>query len=277
MKLTFLVDNTTIIDSYYLAEPALSIFIEDDGQRILFDCGYSSAFMTNAAKMGIDLLHLDHLIFSHGHADHTWGLDPLVRHYSEAAWEGRPFKKPVVLGHPDVFETRLIPGVGEIGSLLTKEKLSEHFPVKLTAAPVQLTERLFFLGEIPRSNDFEAKKPLGTLASTGEPDWLLDDTALAWKGDEGLVVITGCSHAGICNIVEHAREVCSEERVIDIVGGLHLLTPPAAQLEPTLSYVADLNLKALHACHCTDFSSRRALSEVAPQKEVGVGLSLTYG
>ena len=58
-----------------------------------------------------------------------------------------------------------------------------------------------------------------------EPDHLLDDTALAFRSAEGLVIITGCSHAGICNITEYAREVCGERRVIDIIGGLHLLSP----------------------------------------------------
>ena len=276
LKLTVLVDNTTYIDRYYMAEPAFSVFIEEGGQRILFDCGYSDAFLKNASKMGIDLLNLDHLIFSHGHADHIWGLSPLMMHYSEAAGEGRALRKPTLLGHPDLFETRVVPGIGEIGALTTKEKVGGHFPVKLTEKPVQLSERLFFLGEIPRQNEFEAQHPIGTLKSTGEPDFLMDDTALAWKGDDGLVIITGCSHAGICNITEHAKAVCGDDRVVDIVGGLHLLTPPQAQLKGTLDYIKGLGLKKLHACHCTDFPSRMALAEVAPQQEVGVGLSLSY-
>ncbi len=274
MKLTILVDNSTYIDRYFLAEPALSIFIEDGGQRVLFDCGYSDIFLKNAVKMGVDLLHLDHLVFSHGHADHTWGVEPLMRAFSEATIEQRPHKRPVVTGHPDVFETRVVPGMGEIGSLISAEKLREHFPVTLTNGPVQLTERLWFLGEIPRENDFEAQHPIGTL--NGAPDMILDDTALAWMGDEGLVVITGCSHAGICNIVAHAKKVCGEDRVLDIVGGLHLLSPAQAQLTETLDYIKALNLTALHACHCTDFPSRKALATVAPQEEVGVGLVLAY-
>lgn len=274
MKLTVLVDNTTYIDRYFLAEPAFSVLIEAEGQKILFDCGYSDIFLQNARKMGADLLHLDHLAFSHGHVDHTGGVEPLMRAFSEAAMEGRDFRRPAVTAHPDVFETRVIPGIGEIGSLVSAAKLKEHFALRLTAEPVRLTERLWFLGEIPRGNDFEAQQPLGLLR--GEPDRLVDDTALVWQGDEGLVVITGCSHAGICNIVEQARQVCGEERIVDIVGGLHLLAPTPRQLAGTLAYIKGLNLAALHACHCTDFSSRKALAGVAPQQEVGVGLVLTY-
>ncbi len=274
MRLTVLVDNTTCIDRYFLAEPALSFFIEAEGQRILFDCGYSDIFLKNAAKMGIDLLDLDHLAFSHGHADHTWGLGPLMRAFSEAGIEGRPHRRPVVTAHPDLFETRMERGMGEIGSLVSFSKLKAHFSVNLEKRPVQLTERLWFLGEISRENDFEAQEPIGTI--DGTPDWVMDDTALAWRGEEGLVIITGCSHAGICNIVAQAKRVCGEERIIDIVGGLHLLSPAPAQLAGTLTVIQSLGLSALHACHCTDFLSRKALADVAPQREVGVGLVLTY-
>ena len=274
MKLTVLVDNTTIIDRYFLAEPALSLFIDDGGVRVLFDCGYSDIFLKNAAKMGIDLLDLDHLVFSHGHADHTWGVEPLMRAFSVAGIEGQPHRRPRVTAHPDLFDTRLETGMGEIGSLISVEKLGGHFTVALSKEPVQLTERLWFLGEIPRENDFEAPVPVGTRG--GAPDWVMDDTALAWKGKEGLVVITGCSHAGICNIVAHAKKVCGEERIQDIVGGFHLISPSPKQLDGTLGVIKGLNLPALHACHCTDFISRKALADVAPQQEVGVGLVLNY-
>ena len=274
MKLTVLVDNTATIDRYFLAEPALSLFIEDGDVRVLFDCGYSDIFLKNAAKMGIDLLDLDHLVFSHGHADHTWGVEPLLRAFSVAEIEGQPHRRPWVTAHPDLFDTRLEVGMGEIGSLVSAEKLGAHFSMALSKEPVQLTERLWFLGEIPRENDFEVPTPVGTRG--GGPDWVMDDTALAWKGKEGLVVITGCSHAGICNIVAHAKKVCGEERIQDIVGGFHLLSPPPRQLEETLGVIKKLDLLALHACHCTDFFSRKALADVAPQQEVGVGLVLNY-
>jgi 7,8-dihydropterin-6-yl-methyl-4-(beta-D-ribofuranosyl)aminobenzene 5'-phosphate synthase len=91
-----------------------------------------------------------------------------------------------------------------------------------------------------------------------------------------LVIITGCSHAGICNIVEYARKVCGDSRVVDVIGGLHLLDPSQSQLEGTLSYLAKLNLSGLHACHCTDLASKIALSSVAPLQQTGVGLTLQY-
>ena len=81
MKLTVLVDNNTIIDRYFLAEPGLSFFIQDEDKTVLFDTGYSGIFLDNAHKMGLDLANLDYLVFSHSHLDHTWGSDRLIKFF----------------------------------------------------------------------------------------------------------------------------------------------------------------------------------------------------
>lgn len=276
MKLSVLVDNNTYIDRYFLGEPGLSFFIEDDGVRTLFDCGYSNIFLSNARKMGIDLLNLDHLVFSHGHLDHTWGVDALMRAYTNASIESLPHRRPVVTAHPEVFSSTSVHGIGEIGSHISKEKLGCQFDLNLTDSPVNLTSRLVYLGYIPRKNDFEALMPIGHKTLSGKDDFIPDDTALAYKSDQGLIVITGCSHAGICNIVEHAKDVCNDQRIVDIIGGFHLLNPPERQMQGTMDYLAPLNLKQIHPCHCTDFNSRVRLGSQLPVKEVGVGLSLEY-
>ena len=277
MKLTVLVDNNTIIDRYFLAEPGISLYIEQGGKRILFDVGYSDVFIKNAQKMNIDLRNLDYVVLSHGHQDHTWGLDPLIRLYTESRIEGLPHKKPAVLAHPLCFFSKKFDDM-EIGSHISREKLSEHFPVKLSKDPVWLTERILFLGEIERKNSFEGKSTIGSIIKPEgeEPDYLYDDTAMVYKSPQGLVIITGCSHSGICNIVEQAKKLCNEERVIDVVGGFHLLDPSKEQLQGTLEYMKKLNPKQMHACHCTDLNSKIALSKVVNLDEVGVGLVLEY-
>ncbi len=113
-------------------------------------------------------------------------------------------------------------------------------------------------------------------AGEDSPDTLLDDSALAYRSPEGLVIITGCSHSGICNIVQYAKQVCHDERIVDIIGGFHLLQPEPARLQGTVAYLKRHELTALHACHCTDLPSKIALAAAAPIREVGVGLTLSY-
>jgi glyoxylase-like metal-dependent hydrolase (beta-lactamase superfamily II) len=137
MKLTVLVDNNTLIDRYFFAEPGIALFIEQGGKRILLDVGYSDIFIKNAQKMNIDLRTLDYVVLSHGHLDHTWGLDPLARLYTESKIEGVPHKRPTVLAHPSTFFSRKFDEM-EIGSLISQDKLSIHFPIKRWRHPLQV-------------------------------------------------------------------------------------------------------------------------------------------
>lgn len=278
MKLSVLVDNNTIIDRYFWGEPGISFFIEAEGKRILFDVGYSELFIKNAEKMGLNLRNMDYVAISHGHNDHTWGLDHFIKLYSEAKAEQFTYQIPQVVAHPDAFKSKILKGVGEIGSIISEEKLSRHFAINLSEEPCWLTDKLVFLGQIERRNNFENQTPIGKVVVGDKliDDYLLDDSALAYKSSEGLVIIVGCAHAGICNIIEQAKEVCNEERVVDIIGGFHLLQPTAKQMSGTLDYLNKLQPKAVHACHCTDFNSKLALSQVVKVKEVGVGLRLEY-
>ncbi len=278
MKLTVLIDNNTFIDRYFLGEPGVSYLIQDGNRQVLFDVGYSNAFIINSQKMNLDLLQSDFLILSHGHIDHTGGLDPLLKIYTEAKIESVPYKNPTLIAHPNVFETKTIDGLNEIGCIISKPKLNQHFKINLTKDPFWLSEKLVFLGEIERSNDFENKEPIGKVHSKDgiKDDFLLDDTALAYKGSKGLIVITACSHSGICNIVEYAKKVCDENSVVDVIGGFHLLQPSQEQLKGTVDYFQELKSKELHPCHCVDLDSKIALSKVANLKEVGVGLSIEY-
>jgi len=134
----------------------------------------------------------------------------------------------------------------------------------LSDKPVRITDDLVFLGEIPRKFAFE------------HSDGLLDDSALAYRSPEGLVIITGCSHAGICNITEYAREVCGEKNVRDIIGGLHLLSPEPKRFAKTGKYLNRLHLDALHACHCTSLPAKLALADYCPVQEASVGMKIAW-
>ena len=277
MKLKVLIDNNTLIDRYFIAEPGVSYYIEDGATKILFDVGYSDGFIKNANKMDIDLMNLDYLIISHGHLDHTWGLMPLVSLYAERVFENKKYKVPLLVAHKLAFNSKKYNN-DEIGSLLDTNKLESFFTLKLSNKPMWITERIVFLGEIERTNDFENKTPIGKYNDNGvmKDDYLLDDSAIVYKSNDGLVIITGCSHAGICNIIEYAKKVCNEDRIIDVIGGFHLLEPEEKVMNKTANYFQKQDITLIHACHCTDLQSKIKLSKVVKLEEVGVGLELEY-
>jgi len=274
MKLTILIDNNTFIDEYLLGEPALSIFIEEDNKKILFDAGYSDAFIKNAVKLNKNLKDLDYLIFSHGHNDHTWGLVPLTELYTESYNSN----KPVILAHPLAFNSKYIKQTEGVGSKLSIDKLQNYFDFNLTKSPFWITDKFVFLGEIPRNNDFECRIPIGKVKTDSglQDDFLLDDSALVYKSQQGLVIITGCSHSGICNIIDYAKKVCNESKIVDIIGGLHLLKTENQYMSKTLNYLKSCDIAKMHPCHCTDLQAKISLSSICNIQESASGLILEY-
>lgn len=277
MKLTVLVDNQTLIDRYFRAEPGAAFWLEADGKRILFDTGYSDLFLENGRKMGIEPTLADHVVLSHGHNDHTWGLGALVTSLTERHTELGQTHRPVLTAHPEALLPKRYEGQ-PIGSLLGEDTLARHLELRFSKAPLQLTEHLHWLGEIPRRHPFEGREPLGeALGSDGwAPDRLSDDSALAWQGPRGLVIVTGCSHAGICNIVSQAMDVTGEERVRAVIGGFHLLKPEPEKLAAVIRFFRDIGVQKLHACHCTGFAARAAFAAVLDQEDIGVGSVLEF-
>ena len=278
MKIKVLIDNNTLVDRYFLGEPGVCYYLECEGKKMLFDLGYSHAFLDNGIKMGIDFLDLDAIVISHSHLDHTWGMEPLLKHFNEALMEGRTYKRPSLIAHPDIFVPRSFNGMDEFGMNVSADKVFKYMEDNLTKEPIWITENLVFLGQIPRFNDFESKESIGKIIVDNSPkdDFSLDDSALCYKTENGLVIITGCSHSGICNIMDYAKKVCGDDRIFDVVGGFHLQNPTDIQLNGTLEYFQESNIKSIHACHCTDLKSKIALSNVVEIAEVGVGLELVY-
>lgn len=263
MRITVLMDNYTDIDVYYLGEPAVSYWIEADGQRFLFDTGYSDAFLKNAAAMGIDLHTADGIVLSHGHNDHTGGLVALQQYFAK--------QEAALICHPHSLLPRSLDGLS-IGSPLGRAAAAAHFRLRETTEPLWLTENLVYLGEIPQTTAFEAPYAIGTLetAAGEQPDFVLDDTALAYRTAAGLYLITGCSHAGICNIISYAKRVTGQEKVLGLLGGLHLLELDE-RAEKTLRILEKEKIERLAPCHCTSFQVRAALDALCPLDEIGVG------
>ena len=265
MKLTVLVDNNTYIDQYYLGEPALSFYIEDGAEKILFDTGYSDAFIKNAEQMGIDLGALTYIVLSHGHNDHTRGLPFL--------WDKYELKNVKLIAHPGVFSPKQYMGM-DVGAPFTKEDcLANGLQLIDGSVPVKLTERLTFLGEIPRVTDFESREPIGTIGEAGPADFVLDDSALSYEGRDGVFIVTGCSHSGICNIVLQAIKLSGKKSVTGIIGGFHLLEKNR-QLKETIYFLKHNTKGTLYPCHCVYLAAKCEMMKTLPVAEVGVGLQL---
>lgn len=275
MKITVLVDNN-VQEVNVFGEWGLSLLIEEQENRVLFDMGASDLFIANARELGVGFRNLTHVAFSHGHDDHTGGLGEFMRLYENHLV--KLTDRPTFLVHPHTLLPKMRKDGTFFGSLFPAEVVGQHFSLQMSKEPVWLSDRLVYLGEIPRTNDFENQSPIGKvqLNDTLIDDYLRDDTGFAYKSSQGLVVIVGCSHSGICNIVEYARKVCDDERVLDIVGGFHLLNPKPEVLRGTVEYMRQLQPVHLHATHCTDLRSKLALAQVANIEEIGVGSVLKY-
>ena len=266
MRIVVLVDNNTYIDQYYLGEPAACYYIEEDDAKILLDVGYSDVFVQNARKMNIDLKSITHIALSHGHNDHTRGLKFLFSAINA--------KNIDILAHPDAFCERYENTIS-IGCPVEQSLIADKSNLRLTKEPYYITKNTVFLGEIPAYNDFERTRHVGFIKENGvfKEDFVRDDSAVAYKGDDGLFIITGCSHSGICNIVEHAKKVCNETRISGILGGFHLFEV-SEQLLKTIKYFTENAIENVYPCHCVSFAAKAEINKHIPIHEVGVGLTI---
>ncbi len=266
MSLTVLMDNNTYIDRYYLGEPAVAYYIEDGEKKILFDTAYSGAFLNNADAMGIDLKNITDVVLSHGHNDHTGGI-PFLLNLSF-------IQRPILTAHPDVFIKRTDSGT-DIGCPSDISKIKEAMELRLSDKPVKISDNITYLGEIPEV--YEKRRSIGTAYRDGsaENDFMMDDSALVYDTDRGIYIITGCSHSGICNVIQYAKKVTGKSRLLGIIGGLHLLKD-TTESRKTVDFLKAENMESVYPCHCTSFKVRSLMDRNMDVKDVGVGLVLEW-
>ena len=149
-----------------------------------------------------------------------------------------------------------------------------NFPVVFSNTPFWINPKFVFLGEIPRNSSIDSEDCFGQIEKNGQvsADHILDDSALVYKSPQGLIIFTGCSHSGICNIVEYAKRIADNHRILDIIGGFHLKTAAQDRLSRVIEYMQRSAPLVLHACHCT--GEGRAVFPI--QENVGIGRVIEY-
>ncbi len=258
MKLTVLTENAA--SGYFAAEHGLSYLIEHD-TTLLFDTGHSDIFIRNAVRLNIDLEQIKTVALSHGHWDHGNGLKHL--------------NLKTLICHPDVFMKRYHRNDTEdIGLDLNREQMAAHFEIIESRKPYSISDNIIFLGQIPRLNDFEAQQT-DFVDAEGRDDFVPDDSALAVIENDELVVVSGCSHAGICNIVEYAKKVSGLNNVKAVIGGFHLKEIDT-QTKKTIDYFRKNKVPRLLPSHCTQLPALSAFYQAFKIEQVKTGMKFIF-
>jgi len=258
MKITVLVDNAP--GGELASEHGLSYFIEHNNYQLLFDTGHSDLFLRNAEKLGIDLAEVETVVLSHGHWDHGNGLVYL--------------KNKTLISHPYVFIKRYRKEDNSyIGLNQNWKYYNRHFKLISTRIPYKITDSIYFLGEIPRLNDFESKQT-SFVDQEGNDDFVIDDTALAFILKDEIAVVTACSHSGVCNIIEHAKKVTGIENVKLVIGGFHLKKNDETT-KKTIKCLKENNINKIYPSHCTQLDALTAFREHFDFEQVKTGMTFS--
>ena len=248
-KITTIIENNPSDNNELIAEHGLSLYIECFGLKILFDTGQTGNFINNAKKLKLALNDLDYVILSHGHYDHSGGFKELLPLLNK--------KTKIILGD-DFFKTKcklLADGsykyngnsfslddikAYDLGYTLVKEDL------------FKLEDNLYIIKNFKQANDYEIIPAKFQIEENNchYQDNFSDEIALAINTDKGLVLVVGCSHRGIVNILEDVQDKLKRP-IRSLIGGTHLVEADEERIKKTLAYLDQLNLEFVAFSHCT--------------------------
>jgi len=269
--LTALIEDSVEIEDEskkrLIAKHGLSILVEAKVENveicILMDTGPSSeALLNNVDVMGVNLRKIDAVVLSHGHYDHTDGLIGVLRSIG---------KHVPVLAHPKVFYPKFVikPKLRFTGAAFTSSTVEKAGGVLLLASdPLEIADGMTTTGEIQRTTIYEKVSGFFTVEEGRFiEDFVLDDQALVINlKNKGLVVITGCAHAGVVNTILHAKKIMKTNKIYAVLGGFHLVNADDKRIQATVTDLAKFNPDLLGPCHCTGEKATRKLEEAFGDK-----------
>lgn len=266
-----------------IAQHGFSVLVmvrkDDEVHQILFDTGISpEGCVESMARLDLNPAEIEVIVCSHGHFDHATGLSGL------AARLGRT-NLPVLL-HPEFWSQRrlAIPGREpfELPTTSRRALKDAGFDIIENRQPSFLFERsVLITGEVDRTTPFEQGNPIHEAKRNDhwEPDpFILDDQALILNvRDKGLVVLTGCGHAGVVNTARYARRLTGVDQLHLLMGGFHLsgrLFEPI--IEPTVAALSELDIDTIIPAHCTGWKATHTLAARMPDAFIQNSVGTTY-
>lgn len=249
VDITILVENTTSTRTL-IGEWGWSAYVVIDGSPLLFDTGQRDALFINSAHLGLPLGAIEEIVLSHGHYDHCGALIPLLQKIGP-----RP-----VNAHPGIFVQRYSLGMGgqqsEVGCPFSEaEALAVGAKFRYATEPREIRPGVYVTGTIPRTTNYEDVG--GRFVVRSEQglieDHLDDDMALIIDHPQGLIVISGCAHAGTVNTLSYAQQIMGNKPIQAYVGGSHLFNASPQRLAATISYLQKKQPDRIMIGHCTGF------------------------
>lgn len=262
----------------------------------LFDTGVSkNGVVHNANAFGIDFKQIDGIILSHGHFDHFTGLVNILKRISARQLSTANLD---VFAHPDAFLRRWeiypdgkrakMPFLDE--TQLKKAGATIHKNTGITLLPNKYSPSLLITGQIPRETSFEKGFPFQYAENTHEndknnlvPDPLVkDDQAIVINvRNKGLIILTGCGHAGVINSINYAKKITEVDKIYAVIGGFHLPADGGIYeeaIDPTLKKLQKANPEYIVPCHCTGWKATNKIIDLMPEKFIqsGVGTIFTF-
>ncbi|NLK95788.1 MAG: MBL fold metallo-hydrolase [Clostridiales bacterium] len=260
MKITTLIENNKNEEnSLLINEHGLSLFIKYNGVNILFDTGQSGEFINNAIKLDIDLKEIDYVIVSHNHYDHGGGIKSLNDYLK------KPFKLLVGKGffkdkyklldngnyipHGKTFDERFI--------------IDNHIMLSYVNKDImEISKDLYLFSNFQRYNTVEELSNKFYILKDNKyiKDEFKEEIVLGINTEKGLILIVGCAHIGIVNILESISKR-TNKKIYGVIGGCHLVNGSKERIQFTVDYFKTKNIKLLGLCHCTGEDGMKVISK----------------
>lgn len=257
-RVSILSENSVAEPYGIIGEHGFSAFVETANLNFLFDTGQGKALMNNCYIMGKDLSSIKFLVLSHGHFDHTLGLPDILLK-----------KSPLdVYCHPDVFSERYWSRGDDEKSRFVGvpfrreylESLGANF--RFVREFMELDKGIYLSGEVPRNIHQEFDDNMEIIDENGQliKDPILDDFSIAIDTRKGLLILLGCAHAGLVNILQHIIEKTGKDRIFCVIGGTHLGFSTKDQIEEAVQILEQYQIQKIGVSHCTGLHASGFLS-----------------